>query len=151
MWEHGELHPRHRTLRRQGSRSASNSRARLHPLSRAPIAEAHSGSSGALQQDPTRGPEVRYVGRVPEALHSGILSVFHIRRAYRGSGVVQLCPPGRPLFPRRPQAFRVSVADRFSHGSGARWHQESSDARQGVRLGHHEDPAASPGSPQHGA
>ncbi|KAJ1124561.1 hypothetical protein NDU88_003012 [Pleurodeles waltl] len=94
MREHGEPHPRHWTLRRRGSRSASNSRVRLRPLSRASIAEAHCGSSVAPQQIPPRGPEVQGIGRVPEALHNGILSFSRLRRADHGAGVTLLRPPG---------------------------------------------------------
>ncbi|KAJ1215229.1 hypothetical protein NDU88_002838 [Pleurodeles waltl] len=109
MQEHGEPHLRHRALQSRGSSSASNSRARLHPLSRALISEARRKSSGAPQQAPPRGPEVRDVERVPEALHGDLFSVFRCRRANRGSEVARLRPPVRPFFPKRLLAFKDSV------------------------------------------
>ncbi|KAJ1177780.1 hypothetical protein NDU88_003032 [Pleurodeles waltl] len=65
--------------------------------------------------------------------------------------MTRLRPPGRPLFARRPQAFRVTVAGRYSLGSGARQFRKSSDAGQVVRHSRYGAPATSHGSPQHGA
>ncbi|KAJ1202028.1 hypothetical protein NDU88_005831 [Pleurodeles waltl] len=72
-------------------------------------------------------------------------------RADRGVATTRLRPPGRPLLARRPRAFQVTVAGRFSLGSGARRFLKSSDAGQVIRRCRCGAPAASPGSPQHGA
>ncbi|KAJ1151356.1 hypothetical protein NDU88_004138, partial [Pleurodeles waltl] len=66
----------------------------------------------------------------------GILEVDQSSmRAGCGAGTTLLRPLGRPLLARRLRAFRVTVAGRFSLGSGAQRFLKSSDAGEVIRRG----------------
>ncbi|KAJ1203651.1 hypothetical protein NDU88_007435 [Pleurodeles waltl] len=104
---------------------------------------ASAPSAGPLWLRCTVGPQVlrseSFHGglnarRVSEALRVGFLC---FRRAGRGTGITRLCPPGRPPLPRGAAGRQVLDGGPFLHGSGARWHQKSSDARQSVCFGGH--------------
>ncbi|KAJ1113690.1 hypothetical protein NDU88_001932 [Pleurodeles waltl] len=101
-------------------------------------------SAGPLSLRCTAGPPVlrseslhggRRPGKLEESPRPFTLEFFCLRRADCGAGVMRLHPPGSPLLPRRAASCQGLCGRPFPHGSGARRHQKSSDARQGVCFG----------------